>query len=218
MPRVWELVPLALLSAVYPTLVAVVVIALAGPRPAHVMAFFLVGGMIASVGVGLAIVFAFQDVSFVSDSNPGVDPVVYFAVGAIAFLLAALVRRRPPPSHEGPGRFTRTLSRRQSGRVAFLVGVLLNIAPGAFYVVALKDIAQADLGTAEIVAVTIAFCIVMYALIEIPLLGFVVAPERAADLSRRFSAWLGENSRTLGVAILFAAGCYLVLRGILSLV
>ena len=77
----WELIPLALLSAVYPTLIAVVVIALASPRPALEMAFFLFGGMISSVGIGLVIVFALQGSSIVNDSQSPVDPIVYFGVG-----------------------------------------------------------------------------------------------------------------------------------------
>jgi hypothetical protein len=60
------------------------------------------------------------------------------------------------------------------------------------------------------------FCVIQYALIELPLLGFVFAPDRAADLSRRFSSWLGDNNRTLAVAIFTAGGCYLIVRGIIS--
>ena len=85
-----------------------------------------------------------------------------------------------------------------------------------WYVVALKDIAQSSWDTTEIVVVVVAFCIVMYALIEIPLLGFFFAPERAADLSRRFSIWLGDNKRTIAVTILAVGGSYLIIRGIIS--
>ena len=215
----WELIPLALLSAVYPTLIAVVVVALAMPRPARAMAFFLLGGMIASVGVGLAIVFALQGTSLVSGSSSPVDPIVYFGVGVLALLLAAVVKRRPPGDHkEGSGRVTRLLSRSQRASVAFAVGLFLNLAPGAWYVVALKDIAQSGYDKTEVVAVVVAFCIIQYALIEIPLLGFVFAPERAADLSRRFSAWLGDNSRTVTVGILTAGGSYMIVRGIVTVV
>jgi hypothetical protein len=213
----WELIPLALLSAIYPTLVAVVVVALTMPRPAKAMAFFLLGGMIASVSVGLAVVFALQGTSIVDSSESPVNPVVYFGAGVFALLLAVVLRRRPPAQHkEGDGRVTRLLGRSQKAGVAFGVGLLLNIAPGAWYVVALKDIAQSSWDTTEIVAVVVAFCIVMYALIEIPLLGFVFAPERAADLSRRFSTWLGDNNRTIAVTILAVGGSYLIIRGIIS--
>jgi MYXO-CTERM domain-containing protein len=214
----WELLPLALLSAVYPTLVAVVVVALAAPKPARAMAFFLLGGMIASVSVGLVIVFALQGTSFVSGSNPPADPIVYFGVGAIALGLAVLVRRRPPSPPKGDTKVSRLLNRSQTAWVAFAVGLLLDLAPGAWYIVALKDIAQSGYSNSQIVAVVVAFCIIQYALIEIPLLGFVFAPARAADLSRRFSTWLADNSRTVAVAILVIAGCYMIIRGIASVV
>ena len=214
----WELIPLALLSAVYPTLVAVVVVALTAPRPARAMAFFLLGGMIASVGVGLVIVFALQGTSLVSGSSPPADPVVYFAVGAIALGLAVLVRRRPPSPPKGDSKVSELLSRSQKAAVAFAAGLLIDLVPGAWYIVALKDIAQSGYSDAEIVIVVVAFCIIQYALIEIPLLGFVFAPVRAADLSRRFSTWLSDNSRTVAVAILVIGGCYMIIRGIDSAV
>ncbi len=214
----WELIPLALLSAVYPTLVAVVVVALTAPRPARAMAFFLLGGMIASVGVGLVIVFALQGTSLVSGSSPPADPVVYFAVGAIALGLAVLVRRRPPSPPKGDSKVSELLSRSEKAAVAFAAGLLIDLVPGAWYIVALKDIAQSGYSDAEIVIVVVAFCIIQYALIEIPLLGFVFAPVRAADLSRRFSTWLSDNSRTVAVAILVIGGCYMIIRGIDSVV
>lgn len=212
----WELLPLALLSAVYPTLVAVVVVALASPRPAREMAFFLLGGMIASVSVGLAIVFAFQGSSFVTGSKPLADPTVYFGAGAVALLLAVFVWRRPPPHKDGSGRVTRLLSHGQRAAVAFGVGLLLNLAPGVWYIVALKDIAESSYSDAAIVAVVVVFCIIQYALIEIPLLGFAFAPERAADLSERFTVWLDTNNRKVAVGVLIVAGCYMVVRGIIS--
>ncbi len=213
----WELVPLALLSAVYPTLVAVVVVALTAPKPARMMAFFLLGGLIASISVGLLIVFEVQGTKLVSGSHPPANPIVYFGAGAIALGLAVLVRRRPPAPPKGDSKASRLLSHAQGARVAFGVGLLLNLPPGAWYVVALKDISQSGSSDSQVVLVVVAFCIVQYALIELPLLGFLFAPARAADLSRRFSVWLSGNSRTIAVAILVVGGCYMVIRGIATL-
>jgi hypothetical protein len=213
----WELIPMALLSAIYPTLVAVVIVALAAPHPAREMAFFLLGGMIASITVGLVIVFLMHGSSAVTESNPPADPVIYLGAGVIALLLAYVVRHRKPPQREGDGRVSRLLSRSQRAAVAFSVGLLLNLAPGVWYLVALKDIAQSGWSDTTIVVVVVVFCIIQYSLIELPLLGFVFAPERAADLSRRFSAWLGANSSTLAVWILVVAGCYMLVRGVISI-
>ena len=212
----WELLPLALLSAVYPTLVAVVVVALASPRPAREMAFFLLGGMIASVSVGLAIVFAFKGTSLVTGSKPLADTTVYFGASAVAFLLAIFVWCRPPPQEDRKGRVTQLLRHGQRAAVAFGVGLLLNIAPGVWYIVALKDIAESSYHNAAILVIVVVFCIVQYALVEIPLLGFVFAPERAADTAERFSSWLGTNNRKVAVAVLIVAGSYMNVRGIIS--
>lgn len=216
----WELIPLGLLSAIYPTLVAVVVVALAGPRPARVMGFFLLGGMIASVTVGIAIVFALQGTSIVDRPRSPINPIVYIGAGAFALLFAEVIRRRPSRDHheEGNGRVARLLSHSRKAGLAFAVGLALNIAPGAWYVVALKDIAQAGYDRITTVVVIVAFCIVQYALIELPLLGFLFAPERASVLSTRFSMWLGDNSRTIAVSILAVGGCYLILRGVIAVV
>lgn len=213
----WELIPLALLSAIYPTLVAVVIVALAAPHPAREMTFFLMGGMISSVTVGLVIVFALQGSSFVTGSSPPADPIIYFGAGVVAFVLAYVVRHRPPAHRDGNSRVSTLLSRSQRASIAFSVGLLLNLVPGAWYIVALKDIAESSWGDATVVVVIVVFCIVQYALIELPLLGFAVAPERSADLSRRFSAWLTANSRGVAVVILVVGGCYMILRGIIAL-
>jgi hypothetical protein len=212
--------PLALLSAVYPTLVAVLVVALTMRRPAHEMAFFLMGGMIASVGIGITIVFLLQGSSFVSGSSPPADPILYFTVGGLALVAAFVVRRRPPSTKkkDGDNRITSMLSRSERATVAFAVGFLIDLLPGAWYIVALKDIAESNWTNTQIVLVIVVFCIIQYSLIEIPLIAFVVAPKRADELSRRFTVWLGANSRQVGVAVLVLAGCYMILRGILSLV
>ena len=174
----WELIALGLLSAVYPTLIAVAVAALSTPRPARTMTFFLLGGMIASVTIGCVIVFALHGSSVINASKSPVNPIVYFGVGAFALLLAFVIGRRPPTERKAEGgRITRTLNRSQSAFAAFGVGLVLNLVPGAWYIIALKDIAQANWGNTQIVLVIVLFCVLQYALIELPLLGFVFAPE-----------------------------------------
>jgi hypothetical protein len=215
----WELLPLALLSAVYPTLIAVLVVALTMRRPAREMAFFLMGGMLASVSIGCLIVFLMRGSSFTSGSSPPADPIVYFTVGGLSLLAAFVVRRRPPSKKEkkGDNRITTMLSRSERATVAFAAGFLIDLVPGAWYLVALKDIAESDWSSTQTVVVIVAFCIIQYALIEIPLICFVVAPKRAEEISLRFTNWLGANTRTVGVFVLVFVGCYMILRGILAL-
>ena len=188
------------------------------------MAFFLAGGMISSVSIGLAIVFVLQGSSrFFAGSSPPVDPIVYFGAGVLTLVLAGIVRRRPP-AHDaaddagaGTGRVSRLLARSDHAPIAFVAGLALNVVPGVWYLVALKDITESGYSKAEVVAVIVAFCVIQYALIEIPLLGFAFAPTRTTDLSRRFSGWLSANTRTVAVGVLVAVAIYMFIRGVISL-
>jgi len=55
-----QLLFLALEAALYPTLLAAVVILLAGPRPRPLLAAYLAGGLTISIALGLVIVFALE--------------------------------------------------------------------------------------------------------------------------------------------------------------
>ena len=53
-----EVLLLALYAALYPTLLAVVVILLAQARPRRLLTVYVIGGMSVSIGAGLLVVFA----------------------------------------------------------------------------------------------------------------------------------------------------------------
>ncbi len=82
---------------------------------------------------------------------------------------------------------------------------------------ALKDIAELDYGFAATVGVVLAFYLVMFVLVEIPLVAYLINPTRTADVTRRLNVWLRTNRRRLGIAVLLIAGAYLVVRGLLAL-
>ena len=64
----------------------------------------------------------------------------------------------------------------------------------------------------------IAFCLVALMLIELPLLGFVLAPEWTVKTVERFKAWVERDGRQIATVAALAVGLFLVLRGILELV
>jgi hypothetical protein len=219
-----ELIPLAIASAFWPILVAVVIISLRRPNPVRLLVAFLAGGLLATVSIGLVIVYLLQDSSLLSDSKSTTDPVVYLVGGAAALAIAYVLARRPGrASHretdddrvaDPPGRMDRALAR--GAPVAFLAGVILNIAPGVVPLVALKDIAELDYTVAHTVLTVTAFYVVMFAFIEVPLLAYLFVPARTATEAERFNGWLDRNSRKLTVYALGAVGVYLVARGLIA--
>jgi hypothetical protein len=167
----------------------------------------------------MAIVTLLEDTDAVSGSRPPANPILYFGGGVAALVAATMVARRPPreqhESNDQPSLATRLL--RRGALLAFVAGVVLNIAPGIFPFVALKDIAQLGHPTAVDLAIVIAFYLVMFAFIEVPLIGYTFAPETTARLTGEFNDWLKAHSRKLAVVVLYAAGVLLIARGIAAL-
>ena len=58
----------------------------------------------------------------------------------------------------------------------------------------------------------------MFALIEVPLVGYLVAPAWTAQATARFNVWLRENASRLAVGALAVVGLFLVISGIVNLV
>ena len=73
MPNWLEIVLLAFASMFWPTLITIVVLALRVPQPVRILAWFLFGGLLTTITIGLILVFALQDASFVSGSSPPVE-------------------------------------------------------------------------------------------------------------------------------------------------
>jgi hypothetical protein len=217
-----ELLLLAIASAVWPLLLAVVIIALRAPHPPRLLISFLAGGLLTTVVVGLLVIHLLRATTLLSQSRSTTDPVAYIAVGTIALVLGYLLLRRtraepypepePEPAEKPPGRLDRMLSK--GVLLAFLVGVIVNIVPGVFPFVALKDIAEEDYGNSLTVLVVICFYLIMFALIEVPLVAYAVAPERTAIETARFNTWLDHNSRRVAAYVLCVVGAFLLVRGI----
>jgi hypothetical protein len=225
LPDWLEILVLAVASSFWPTLILIVVLALRLERPIGVLVWFLAAGLLTTVTIGIAIVFALQDSSFVSGSHPPANPALELTAGLLSLLAAyALLRgsRKAPPEAlsspqpaKAPSRIERTIGR--GGPVVFAAGVVLNIVPGAAPLVGLKDIAQLDAGNGAKVAAIIAFYLIMFAFIEVPIVAYGFAPERTAAEMNRVNAWVGRNGRRVAAYVIGAVGIYLTVRGLVHL-
>jgi hypothetical protein len=67
------------------------------------------------------------------------------------------------------------------------------------------------------VLLVVGFCLVQQLLLELPLLGYAIAPDRTQDAVTRFRAWLGRSGRraaAIGAAVI---GALLLVRGLVGL-
>ncbi len=205
---------------VWPALLAVVVVALVSPRPVLLLSFFLAGALLTTVVIGVVIVFVLRDSSLLSDGRRTFSPALDLAAGAAALLLAVVLGRHPRPARDEPDPssnrppwYERAVSR--GGPLAFAAGVVLNVFPGVFPFVAMKDIAELDYSTAATVALIVGFYLVMFLPAEVPLASYLFAPAETTEVVGQLRDWLDRNGRRVAVITLAIVGTYLLLRGAL---
>ena len=103
--------------------------------------------------------------------------------------------------------------------LAFLAmsGAVLTL-PGASYLAGMHRIADQKASTAETVLAVVIFCVIMLALIEIPLLGFVTNPDSTRLRVTRFTNWVSANSRVIVTRVMLVLGSLLLVRAAITLV
>ncbi len=223
------LVLLALAAAVYPTLLAGVVLILGQPKPLRMLLGFLAGGLTISLVAGIAIIRALESSGAFDTTHRSTKPIVSIVLGAVSLLVAWGIasgrisrglrkHKRAKPEQTAvrkPSVTTRALSR-GSIAMAFAAGLLLNL-PGVWYLEALTEIAKADPSTASALLQILVFNVIMFALVEFPAVAYIVSPERAAQTVERFSAWGHTHSRNIAIVLATTVGVWLVVKGILEL-
>jgi hypothetical protein len=226
-----DVIPLAFLSALYPTLLAVVVLVLQRPDPRRLLAAYLAGAMLTSMIVGYVIVSALKSGHVVGGSDSTVGPGVDLAGGAIALLLVWFLvsdwgrerrermkaRKEAKRAASAKQPWSERVIQRGSVTLTFVVGMVLNL-PGAMYLVALKDVAAADLATAETLGVLLAYNLIMFQWAELPLIGYAIAPDRTKVVITNMNHWLRDHARQLAIVICSIAAAFLITRGIVGLV
>jgi hypothetical protein len=205
-----------------PTLLTATTVMLLLPKPRQLMLGFLLGALTTSLTVGLLIVFTLHDSGLVSTTKHTLSPAADLAIGGLLLLLAFVL---------GTGRHERLANRRRddkeparwrqaigsgSPRTTFVVGMLLTL-PGASYLAAMLSIVKLDPGTTESVLLVVMVNVIMLALLEVPLIGFAVAPDRTARTIERAKRWLARNGLRSAVIGATLIGALLILRGLITL-
>ena len=217
-----EIFVLALASMIWPALIAVVVVSLASSQPVRLLSWFLAGALLTTVAIGSVIVFLLEESGLVTHSRASFGAAVNLLASAAALLAAYILWRRGrvrgwsmAEKKDGGSWSERALSR---GRLlAFVAGIVLNVIPGVFPFVAMKNIAQLDYASGVGFALVIGFYLIMFLPAEIPLASYLFAPERTTREVDRFNAWLRRNAHLLAVYVLAAVGIYLGVRGLIAL-
>lgn len=230
---------LALAAAVYPQLLAVVVIILTRPNPQQLLWACWLSSLLVSVAGSVLIFLAFHSrATIAGTSSQRLGPTAYITVGVIAVLVAILLatRRgrelfaRDRPAMREPGRrgppgsatMARTRARAEQALgegslvVACLVGALLAL-PGPFDLIALGHLARNGYGVLAATVAMLVFALIKFVLIELPIAGYATDPDGTAARVDRFSRWMRTNKLAGIAAIVGLFGIILVGRGLAAL-
>ena len=211
---------LGLVAMFNPSLLAAVTVMMLFPNPKRLMVGYLLGAYTTST-----------ESTSKHTISPGEDIVVGLLAVAIAFVLRTgrdqplQERRRQKKdaklkARQEAGKPTESLPLRMLGkgdpRITFVVGAVLSF-PGVSYLTALDKIHHLNPGTVPTVLLVVAFCLMQQILLEIPLLGYVFAPDRTQDTITRFKAWVARKGRPAAVIAAAVIGVILIARGLITL-
>jgi uncharacterized protein YjeT (DUF2065 family) len=226
---VGEIILLALGASIFPLLLACVAIMISRPEPRRLLIAFYVGGLVTSVSIGIATLAVLKSGdSALGSTRSAPAPGVSIVTGALGLLLAWLMvssrghamldrwggrrRRRKPKAEAGPSWAERSLGG-ASWKIALLVGAVINL-PGPFYLLALGKIAKAGDSTPHAVALILLFNLIMFWLLEGPLGGYLVAPEKTTKWVAGLSQTISNNGLRITGSFVGVVGLGLIVQGI----
>jgi Sap, sulfolipid-1-addressing protein len=223
-----EVILLSLTASLNPTLVAATTLMLLLDRPVRLMGGYLLGAYMTSITLGLIIVFSLTNSGTSNTTENTISPAVDIGLGAIALAVAFVLstrrdegfrerrqeRKAAKPDKEPP-RWQREMSK-GSARATFVVGALLTL-PGASYLAGLDQIHKLHYSTTVTVLLVIGFNLVMLWLLEVPLVAFLIAPEKTPRAIERAKAWVARHARVVAIRGFAAIGVLLVIKGVIGL-
>ncbi|MGH3560436.1 MAG: GAP family protein [Mycobacterium sp.] len=201
------------------------------PRPALQLFAFLCGGFAMGTAVGLVVLFVFRPT--LMGPTHFTLPRVQIVIGVLALLVAAVLavkisagrfghlRSREPRAgaDSSPGRLWARAWRLLKGRSSWVAGAAgLGIAlPSVDYLAALAVIVASRAGVMTQVAALLMFHVLAFALAEIPLVTYLVAPDRTRTAMAALNHWIRRRRRRESAALLAGVGCVLLAVGVAGL-
>ena len=220
-----EAAGLALLAAIYPPATLVAALYLASARPGRTTAFYVAGGFLIVVLVGIIALVAIRAGGLSLPSHHQTRYGLRLGLGVLACVAAVLIWRRKPRQKKSeaasgkpkkPGLIER-LTADPKPLTAFIVGIVM-FGPSVTFLAAVQVVASAQADPAATAGALAMIFVLAVAFAWLPLLAYLVAPGRTARTLKAFEAWLRRNRKKVMTAAVGLIGVLLVAQGIAGLV
>jgi Sap, sulfolipid-1-addressing protein len=212
----------AVLAAVSPTALLVMAVFLASANPRVTALMYVAGAILMTAVMAVTLLFVLRAVGLNHAREHEPRYALRFGLGVVTLAAAVFIarRRRPPPAvsedeAKRPGLVAR-LTASPTPRTAFLLGLLL-FAPSTTFIAAVQVVATANAGVALTTGAMVVVIALSAAIVWLPLLAFLAAPDATTRKLRTTNEWLRARGRTLLVGAMWIAGAVLVVDGVLGL-
>lgn len=209
-----------------PIRIGMTIIMINRPRPLLQLLAFLAGGFAMGITVGVIVLLALRQ--FLGAAHFTL-PRAQMVAGALLLVTAAAVgasvlrgRRSdgaPGRTHRITGPLATRFQQLLNGRSLWTASAAgLGIAlPSVDYLAALAVIASSGSSAATQVGALVLFHVVAFAMVELPLLSYLVAPARTRQTLSAVHAWLRARGRLEVAGLLAAVGAVLIGVGFVGL-
>jgi hypothetical protein len=204
---------MAIAVSMEPFRVGMTALMLNRPRPALQLLAFLGGGFAMGATVGLVVIFAYRP--GLLGSAHFTLPKVQIVIGALAVLMAALLATGVMPMPRVPAR-ARGLAHGPSLWVATVAGLGIAL-PSIDYLAVLAVIVASGAARSTQIGALLVFNVVAFTLVELPLVAYLLAPDRTRALMTSLNDWIQSRRRRGVAAVLAGVGCVLLVAGIAGL-
>jgi MFS family permease len=213
----------ALLASFYPPAMLIAALYLGSERPGRITVSYVLGGlaMVTIVSVVVLVVLRAGGLSHLGHHQTRYG--VRLGLGVVAVIAAVLLwrrQRRPAdpakaPKPKRPSLIER-LSARPSPLSAFAVGAFV-FGPSLTFIAAVQVVATAKAGLGVTIGAIVMIVLLTVAFGWLPLVAYLIAPQRTATLLRRLDAWLKQHGKKVVTTAIAVVGILLIIQGILGL-
>ncbi|WP_123027416.1 GAP family protein [Mycolicibacterium stellerae] len=219
------LLAMAVAVSLEPFRIGMTILIMNRPRPMLQLVTFLAGGFAMGITVGVIVLFVLRPAIGSADFTL---PRVQIVVGALLLLNAVVVatgvlgKRGDDDADSGSRRFEPLATRTRqllNGRSLWTAGAAgLGIAlPSVDYLAVLALIVASGAAASVQVGGLILFNVVAFGFVEIPLICYLVAPDRTRAALSALQDWLRTRRRSAVTFLLTAVGCVLLGAGLAGL-
>ncbi len=219
------LLAMAVAVSLEPFRIGMTILMMNRPRPLLQLLTFLAGGFAMGITVGVIVLFVLRPAL---GSAHFTLPRVQIVVGALLLVNAAVVatgvvgNRGGDAAALGSRRFEPLATRTRqllNGRSLWTAGVAgLGIAlPSVDYLAVLALIVASGAAASVQLGGLLLFNVVAFGFVEIPLVSYLVAPERTRATLSALQDWLRTRRRRAVTILLAAVGCVLLGAGLAGL-